>query len=102
MATVGNNPGRTSLTTLQKFVRKPRAVVEKCELCATTLAPEHQHLLELDDRQVTCACDPCAILFNGNARQRYRRIPRDVYRLNDFAIDDQEWESLLIPINLAY
>ncbi len=51
---------------------------------------------------VTCACEPCAILFGGNARQRYRRIPRDVRRLRDFAMDDQEWESLLIPINLAF
>jgi Family of unknown function (DUF5947) len=67
-----------------------------------TLRPDHQHLLDLDRRRVACACDPCAILFNGNSRQRYKRIPRDVVRLDDFAMDDQEWESLLIPINLAY
>jgi hypothetical protein len=71
-------------------------------LCAVPLAPDHQHLLELDRREVTCACDPCAILFDGNARQRYRRIPRDVERLTDFVMDDQEWNNLLIPINLAY
>ena len=71
-------------------------------MCATPLVAEHQHLLELEKRRVMCACDPCAILFNGNTRQHYRRIPRDVFRLGDFAMDDQEWESLLIPINLAY
>ena len=83
-------------------MRKPREQTEVCELCAAPLPPMHQHLLELEKRRVTCACDPCAILFGGNARQRYRRIPRDVRRLRDFVMDDQEWESLLIPINLAF
>jgi hypothetical protein len=41
-------------------------------------------------------------LFGGNARQRFRRIPRDVTSLPDFAMDDYEWESLLIPIKLAF
>jgi Family of unknown function (DUF5947) len=97
-----NNPGRGSLAALQRFVRKPAHRAETCELCATALTPLHAHLLELDKHQVTCACDPCAILFDGNARQRYRRIPRDVVRLRDFAISDMEWDSLLIPINLAF
>jgi hypothetical protein len=51
---------------------------------------------------VVCACDPCAILFDGNSRQRFSRIPRDVYRLENFEMEDHEWESLLIPIKLAY
>jgi hypothetical protein len=62
----------------------------------------HQHVLELDKRSVLCACDACAILFDGNGRQRYRRIPRDARLLKNFAMDDYEWESLLIPINLAF
>ena len=92
----------TALATLQRFVRKPRAQVEVCELCAAPLLLLHQHLLELDQRRVTCSCDACAILFNGNSQRRYKRIPRDVTRLDGFAMDDQEWESLLIPIQLAY
>jgi hypothetical protein len=102
MGTVIDNTGRESLAALQKFVRKPREQSAVCELCAAALPPVHQHLLEIEKRRVTCACDPCAILFGGNARQRYRRIPRDLRRLHNFVMDDQEWESLLIPINLAY
>jgi len=97
-----NNPGRGSLAALQRFVRKPRQRAEACELCAATLAPRHAHLLELNERKIICACDPCAILFDGNSRQRYRRIPRDVVRLREFTMSDQEWDSLLIPINLAF
>jgi hypothetical protein len=76
--------------------------MERCELCASELPSEHSHLLELESRQVTCACEPCTILFGGSAKQRYRRIPRDIVRLSNFAMDDHEWESLLIPINLAF
>jgi len=51
---------------------------------------------------VACSCDACAILFDGNARQRFRRIPREIECLSGFSLDDQEWNSLLIPINLAF
>ncbi|HUK46623.1 MAG TPA: DUF5947 family protein [Terriglobales bacterium] len=102
MGTVSGNVRRAPFATLQQFVRKPQAKPEVCELCAAPLAPEHCHLFELDKRSVTCACDPCAILFSGNSRQRYRRIPRDIVRLDDFAMDDHEWDSLLIPISLAF
>lgn len=71
-------------------------------MCALPLPPVHRHLLELEKRQVACACEACAILFDGNVRQRYRRIPRDVERLSNFVMDDQEWDSLLIPIKLAF
>jgi Family of unknown function (DUF5947) len=102
MATVPENVGRSSLANLRQFVRKPSEPAEVCELCSLPLPPVHQHLLELENRQVTCVCEACAILFGGNVRQRYRRIPRDIECLGGFVMDDQEWDSLLIPINLAF
>ncbi len=102
MGTLIDNRGPSPLATLQRFVRKPQERVKHCELCAAPLTPLHQHLLELEKRRVDCACDACAVLFGGNSAQRYRRIPRDVRALRDFAMDDQEWESLLTPINMAF
>lgn len=102
MSTTTDNAGRRPLATIQQFVRKPSERVEVCELCAAALGTQHQHLLELERQRVTCACDPCAILFGGNALQRYRRIPRDTSSLRDFSMDEHEWNSLLIPINLAF
>jgi hypothetical protein len=102
MEITDRNPGRSPLATLQQFVRKPRARAQVCELCANPLRAEHSHLLEIETRRVTCACEACSILFSGNTGQRYRRIPRDVYRLANFAMDHHEWESLLIPIDLAF
>ena len=95
-------PGGTPLATLQRFVRMPREIAEVCELCAKPIAPVHAHLLEVEKRRVTCACEACCILFDGNNRQGYRRIPREVHRLHSFLMDDHEWESLLIPVNLAF
>jgi len=102
MGTLIDKLGRGALANLQQFVRKPGQRTEFCELCAAPLAPEHLHLLELDKNRIMCVCDPCAILFVDSARQRFRRIPRDIRRLNDFRMDDQEWDSLLIPIKLAF
>ena len=96
------NPGRTGFGALRQFVRKPSPRPEVCELCATRLASEHPHLLELETCRILCACEACAILFGDSARQRLRRIPRDVRRLPDFVMDDQEWDSLLVPIKLAF
>ncbi|HYG97760.1 MAG TPA: DUF5947 family protein [Terriglobales bacterium] len=102
MGTPTQNANGNAFAKLRQFVREQRGPAERCELCAAPLSAGHQHLLELERRRVACACEPCAILFSGSAKQRYRRIPRDVTLLRDFALDDQEWDSLLIPINLAY
>lgn len=102
MSTLAGSSGRASFATLLKFVRPQRKPAEVCELCSAPLASQHQHLLELEKRRVTCACEACSILFGGNARQRFRRIPRDAYRLVNFSLETHEWESLLIPINLAF
>jgi hypothetical protein len=97
--------GRGAFATLRQFVRRsaPRAVeAERCELCSAVLASAHGHLLELAKRQVVCACEPCSILFTSHAAPRFRRIPRDSRWLADFVLEDGQWESLSIPINLAF
>jgi hypothetical protein len=76
--------------------------VERCELCSAPLHHEHPHLVELTSRQLVCACDPCALLFDGMERSKYKRVSRQVLSLPDFAMTDMRWESLIIPINLAF
>jgi hypothetical protein len=86
---------------LRKFARK-RAPAERCELCSAEVAPGHSHLLEPATRQILCACEPCALLFDGKTSGRYRRIPRRSRLLTGLDISDAQWESLMIPINLAF
>jgi hypothetical protein len=90
-----------SFATLRQFVRN-RAPVERCDLCGLELTPDHQHLIEPATRQLHCCCDACAILFSGQESARYRRVPRRIRVLSDFRMTDAQWDSLLIPIGLAF
>ncbi len=76
--------------------------MEHCELCSAELAAEHQHLIEPITRKLLCACDACSILFSGQAGAKYKRVPRRILALTDFRISDAQWDSLRIPINMAF
>ncbi len=49
-----------------------------------------------------CACDACSLLFLQHGETKYKRVPRDARFLRDFSLSDGQWESLLIPIGLAF
>ena len=75
---------------------------EHCDLCNVPLAPAHRHLLHMVNRQIACACDPCALLFENVVGGRFKLIPRDARALPGFRMSDAEWEGLALPINLAF
>lgn len=87
--------------TLRRLARPP-TVQEKCELCCVPLAPDHRHLFEMSKRQVVCACEHCAMRFQAVVDGRFKLIPRYPYTLPNFRITDVQWESLALPINLAF
>lgn len=91
------------LTGLRGLIRE-RAPAERCELCSAELSPHphHEHLFEPATRQIKCSCTPCAILFPPEAEKRYRRVSRRLLYLDDFAMSDIQWESLAIPVNMAF
>jgi hypothetical protein len=82
--------------------RAASRAVEHCELCSAELHHDHPHLVELASRQLLCACDACAMLFDGMERSKYKRVSRFTRFLQDFAMTDAQWDSLIIPINLAF
>ena len=82
--------------------RSAARAIEHCDLCSIELATEHPHLVELASRQLVCACDACALLFDSAERGKYKRVSRRVLTLPDFRMSDARWESLVIPINLAF
>ena len=91
------------LSALRNFIRQPAAApVERCQLCSAPIATEHSHLVEIKDRQILCSCEACALLFDGREGTPYRRVPRDARQLADFHLTDVQWDSLLIPINMAF
>jgi Family of unknown function (DUF5947) len=94
-------PGQSPFLKLRGLVRQ-RPDAERCELCGAEIADQHQHLLEPVARRICCACDACAILFSDRQGSRFLRIPRDVRLLSEFQMTDAQWESLHLPINLAF
>ncbi|HWF58465.1 MAG TPA: DUF5947 family protein [Candidatus Dormibacteraeota bacterium] len=91
------------LASLRRFV-KAREPAERCELCSEGLPPHphHEHLLEPNQRQLLCSCTPCALLFPAEAQRRFRRVPRRLLHLTDFEMTDAMWDSLAIPVNMAF
>jgi hypothetical protein len=89
------------LTALRRFLQKPPEP-ERCDLCSAPLPAQHRHLIEPDTRRILCACDACALLFPGTNQTKYLCIPRDVFYLDSFHLTDQLWNSLAIPIGLAF
>lgn len=94
-------PRTNAFGALQRFVRR-KAPEERCELCGAGVAEEHEHLLEPANRRLVCACQACAILFSGDHGQQYKRVPTRVRFLPDFQMTDAQWDSLLVPINMAF
>ncbi|MGW2206880.1 DUF5947 family protein [Streptomyces sp. NPDC001774] len=92
-------------TGLRRFTapRPPRE--ERCELCGAQLADErHRHLVDIDKRALACACGPCAQLMDGSggSQGRFRAVPGRFLVDPAHRIDDQAWESLRIPVSVAF
>ena len=91
----------TVFATLRRFAQ-PRRALKRCELCSAGLATEHRHMLKMSSRQIVCTCDSCALRFQSVLDGRFKLIPRDVRSVPNLYLTDLEWESLSLPINLAF
>jgi hypothetical protein len=89
------------LAALRRFAQT-RPDVERCELCAAELSPDHPHLLNRASRQIACSCDACATLFAGQHHPRFLRVPRRIIRPRNFRFTDAAWDAMTLPIHLAF
>jgi hypothetical protein len=71
-------------------------------MCSRELGPAHEHLVEPASRRLICSCEACAILFEGQAGTKYKRVPRRVLFLRDFQLTDGQWDGLMVPIEMAF
>lgn len=88
-----------AFATLRRLARAPE--VEPCDFCSVALPREHRHLFEPATQKIICACDPCALRFE-NVVGRWKLIPRDVRLIPGFHLSDTDWDSLALPIELAF
>ena len=113
MVEQGNRKAFSAFSSLRRFAEEEsekaakdaaEAVQEHCDLCGEPIPPEHRHLLEVSTREIKCTCRPCSILFDSEAASegRYRLIPDRHLFLEDFEMSDARWESLRIPVDMAF
>lgn len=78
-------------------------VGERCDMCAEPIAEEHQHVVNLEGRQLMCVCRACYLLFvDQQAALRYRAVPSRYLAFPDVTIGQGEWDALEIPVGLAF
>jgi hypothetical protein len=77
---------------------------ERCDLCGEPIAARHRHLVDLDSRQLLCACRACTILFDRPVAGggRLRLVPTRRRRLADLRLDAATWARLRLPVELAF
>ena len=113
MVDQGNRKAFSAFSSLRRFAEEEseraakeaaEAAQEHCDLCGGPIPPEHRHLLEVSTREIMCACRPCSILFDSEAASegRYRLIPDRHLFLEDFEMSDAQWDSLRIPVDMAF
>jgi len=86
-----------------KLQPKPRPG-ERCELCASPLADEHGHVVDLETRALMCACRPCSLTFApaGAGGTRFRAVPDRFVSFPEFSLSAAEWEALQVPVGVAF
>jgi hypothetical protein len=80
------------------------AVEERCDMCGQPIPAEHRHLVDLQSRQMLCACRACKLLFDRGAAGggHYRLVPERRLALAGFEMDDALWARLQIPVDMAF
>lgn len=82
---------------------KPRAG-ERCELCREPIGDEHSHLVDVEARNLMCACRGCYLLFtsSGAGGGHFRAVPDRYLAFEGFRLSTSQWDSLQIPVSVAF
>jgi hypothetical protein len=77
-----------------------REQTARCDLCGGAMAEDHRHLLDVGQRQILCACEPCIAMRSGEGD--LRPTGTRSLLLDDFVLRDELWAQFQIPIGLAF
>jgi hypothetical protein len=80
------------------------AEVERCDLCAEPISDDHDHLVDLQNRSLLCACRACGLLFAsaGVESAHYRTVPDRYVVVTDDRHPSIRWDDLQIPVSVAF
>jgi hypothetical protein len=77
---------------------------ETCEFCAASIPAGHAHVADIDGGSLMCACRACYLLFTHSqaGHGRYKSIPDRHLSDPDHPLSAADWETLQIPVGLAF
>jgi hypothetical protein len=64
------------------------------------MSEDHRHLLDVHERRILCACEPCVAMRSG--ADDLRPTGTRVLLLDGFELGDELWAKFQIPIGLAF
>jgi hypothetical protein len=76
----------------------------RCELCGGPLPDEHRHVADIQAQSLLCACRACVVLLGreGAGGGHFKLVPERRRLLEGFALGDQQWAALQLPVDLAF
>jgi hypothetical protein len=100
----GGEGSASSIAALRRISkRREETQQERCELCGVGLPDDHEHLYNVQKRQLACSCSACAVITDvRSTKAGHKRVPRRYLALLDFEMSDDQWEALAIPVNMAF
>lgn len=90
---------------LARFLRPPEQAPERaCEMCGADFGEKHQHVVDLESRNLVCTCRACYLLFTheGAAQGRYKAVPDRLLHDPSPALDEAAWDELQVPVRIAF
>ena len=97
--------GVGALSVLRRIATRPRPNPDQqtCDMCTEPITDDHRHVVDIQSRQLMCTCRGCGLLFTAEAaNQRYRAVPDRYLSFPDFELPEAGWDSLDIPVGLAF
>jgi hypothetical protein len=94
----------SALSALRPLVlsARRRASAQVCDICAAPLLGDHQHVVDFDAQRLCCACEACAVSFDGYGTRRHRTVPARVRTDPELVLGDEELAALGVPVGLFF
>ncbi|HET9721398.1 MAG TPA: DUF5947 family protein [Solirubrobacteraceae bacterium] len=96
----GRAPGGAERAATAPGPEPAAGALERCDLCHVAIGAEHRHLLQLTERRILCACEPCWAMRAGD--EDLRPTGQRTLWLEGFDLPEEVWADLRIPIGLAF
>ena len=102
-------PANAELVARLRRMARPRAAPApppradqgaRCDVCGAVISEDHRHLLDVGERRILCACEPCIAMRSGEGD--LRPTGTRAVRLDGFELPDDLWAAFQIPIGLAF